>query len=151
MGKRRLFGFVFFSTLSIPYWACTSSGPTDNLPSDCEARCQTDTPMGMWRRVACLSSDPGRCLTPTGGLAPRCDDGTPISIALCQNDGHAKCKNGAEPVCVVQTGNDGGGMDSSRDSAPDVASDAPKDVASDGMTDAPSDAASDAPTDAPNG
>jgi len=36
-----------------------------------------------------------------GGLQPHCDDGTPISILLCQNDGHAKCKNGAEPSCVA--------------------------------------------------
>lgn len=50
--------------------------------------------------VACVANDPGKCLTPTGGLQPRCEDGTLISIALCQDDGHAKCKNGASPACV---------------------------------------------------
>jgi hypothetical protein len=94
MIQRRLFGSFFMLVVVVAHWACSSS----NLPFGCEARCTPSdrTPTA----IQCLSQDPGKCMTPNGGAQPRCDDGTPISILLCQNDSHAKCKNGAEPKCV---------------------------------------------------
>ena len=74
--------------------ACSSS----DLPNGCEARCTGGSPPNM---VTCVSQDVSRCSSPAGSLFPRCDDGTTISILLCQNDHHAKCKNGSEPKCVV--------------------------------------------------
>jgi hypothetical protein len=73
--------------------SCSSS----TLPINCEARC---TGTGSSTKIACVAQDQGRCQTPTGGLNPRCDDGSPLTILLCQKDDLVKCNNGAAPKCV---------------------------------------------------
>jgi hypothetical protein len=107
---KRLLSLLLVAVPCLAYLAC--SAPAD-YPDGCAARCGTTDYNLPPSDVTCINSGALRCGEPS------CDDGTPVAVNLCASNGHAICKNGAEPRCLPDKTRDAGAPDAS-DAAADA-------------------------------